>query len=624
MGNVQTYDLRSAEFKAVIAGFADIIQHYKSLPSESASPSELLILTFRPNVTYGGVRISNAFLKIFLNPALSNISTRQFLWDSVAAQAGLYEFKVYRDRIKPLVDTGVCPFFVNFLGGHENFTFAELKQILQRQAVSDEQIIRNLVYLYEGLENRPAVTEPYPGTEQWETDVDFRDLMGHIDSMKNSMFFVFSMLETIDTTKAITFSEEINSIPNTVLRVPESIWSIIFQIVVACHALWLSKVTHNDLHYNNVWVQTLPSTKTYVVQVEDAFFTLTTSKKVKLFDFDRAYSYAHGNNPINDRVCIRNSQCNRNVAQLDIVKILCYVYKTFRDDDILSVFIPPNNDALKNYWKDVYSTNCFLRHGTYSVPEDEYTKLLQIDSIIRNIADRCPQFVSLGINTRIETKNLFIVHNAVFDNIGNIKLNILQRKISHAIAKQRIEGAEEQRFEAMEEVRIANQESQQARQEVQNAKQTIHELQNKLLECEQKLNTQQPEKRRKKTLLKNKQLFDALQNENLNLIQQLVEEGAEISEARILADNNKYIYGINVPFANNNRDIIKYILEKLDLQGILLTIKKIPDYVVDAIYYSSVKTNSKRDEALQDEINYFLTQGNEILSTEQMKQFASE
>jgi hypothetical protein len=216
------------------------------------------------------------------------------------------------------------------------------------------------------------------------------------------------------------------------------------------------------------------------------------------------------------------------------------------------------------------------------------------------------------------------VHNAVFDNIGNIKLNILQRKISHAIAKQRIEGAEEQRFEAMEEVRIANQESQQARQEVQNAKQTIHELQNKLLECEQKLNTQQPEKRRKKTLLKNKQLFDALQNENLNLIQQLVEEGAEISEARILADNNKYIYGINVPFANNNRDIIKYILEKLDLQGILLTIKKIPDYVVDAIYYSSVKTNSKRDEVLQDEINYFLTQGNEILSTEQMKQFASE
>lgn len=122
----------------------------------------------------------------------------------------------------------------------------------------------------------------------------------------------------------------------------------------------------------------------------------------------------------------------------------------------------------------------------------------------------------------------------------------------------------------------------------------------------------------------NQQLFQYFQEENLERIKQLVDQGAQISEARILNTNGDvnniydYNYGIYFPFIQNNRDIVKYILEKLVSQGeIIVGQNIIPRYVLIAVYYQGHINNRSRNEELQDSVRDYLSFGTEILSNEQ-------
>lgn len=122
----------------------------------------------------------------------------------------------------------------------------------------------------------------------------------------------------------------------------------------------------------------------------------------------------------------------------------------------------------------------------------------------------------------------------------------------------------------------------------------------------------------------NQQLFQYFQEENLERIKQLVDQGAQISEARILNTNGDvnniydYNYGIYFPFIQNNRDIVKYVLEKLVSQGeIIVGQNIIPRYVLIAVYYQGHINNRSRNEELQDSVRDYLSFGTEILSNEQ-------
>jgi hypothetical protein len=491
MGSTQSYELRSVEFKTITTNFSTIIAKYQSLRSDSASPSDTFILTFKPNVTHSGIAVAKAFLKIYLNPNLSNIADTSFPWNTVSAQAGLYELKVYRDRINQLITSHVCPFFVKFLAGSENMSYDELKNMLK---VSSQQIIRNLVYMYTQAQNRPALTEPYPSSNL-ERGQRFQQVYTHLSRKLNNMYFVCNMMEVMDRNTTRTFNEKITEEYRVNRQVTSLVWSVVFQIALACYALSLAKVTHNDLHDGNVWVETIPE-QNYVFLVESTYYRLKTTIRAKLFDFDRAYSFAHGNNPINDaEMCGEYSQCNTNIEQLDIVKLLCYMYETYKDDTILDVFAPPPQ---KTYWKNVFNNaNCFLQvvqgQRLLAVPQDEYRKLFAMPVIINNLAQKSTQHVlSNPVNflNDVTPENFYVLDSTAFDNVGNVNSAKISRRFSRFfVEKTKLERDEYYRNMYVQEKDKLKVECDEKIKQIK--KQTIKELNQKQQETQQALLTAQ-------------------------------------------------------------------------------------------------------------------------------------
>ena len=88
---------------------------------------------------------------------------------------------------------------------------------------------------------------------------------------------------------------------------------IFVNIVKGIKNLKQRQIAHNDLHYNNIFVQRLP---------DNTYNTF-------IYDFDRSYSPALGNNPVlNNEICTgycESTQCNRYDNWLDFFKILHYI-----------------------------------------------------------------------------------------------------------------------------------------------------------------------------------------------------------------------------------------------------------------------------------------------------------
>ena len=460
MGNRQGYELRNSEVIDLnIDDILNIVKTYDTFASTTASPSETLIVTFKDNnVTYDNVVIEKAFLKIFINPEVSYFRTPWSNNSVSFSYAGLYEFKVYRDRIKPLVDTGVCPFFVKFLGGNEILTYEQLKQLLQtRTDFNENNLLRNLLYLYEDRNNRPALNQNNPSLQDVMQSSNYLQTSTNYFNIHTSLTtirFVFSMLEAIDKSTTIQLHNMLqNNSRSTNRTITDETWIVIFQIALACYALFQSKVTHNDLHANNVFVETLTESTQYIFKVQNMYYTFTTNKKAKLFDFDRAYSSVHGVNPmINSvpRFCESLSVCNKNIEQIDIVKVLCslsFYYPNHRAN-IIDLFIPGNippgeRTTLQQYWMYVFSQenpSCLLQQQrNQSVPRINYNKLLNFEAIISNIASKTNEIkTSTTIDTHnVNSNNLYVIEQENFDNLGNVILDkVTAKKVNYLVQSQ--------------------------------------------------------------------------------------------------------------------------------------------------------------------------------------------
>ena len=65
--------------------------------------------------------------------------------------------------------------------------------------------------------------------------------------------------------------------------------SIIFQLIYALYIMKIFKITHNDLHFENILVQELPSPRLMTFNFQSGFYvTFSTNVLVKFFDWDHA------------------------------------------------------------------------------------------------------------------------------------------------------------------------------------------------------------------------------------------------------------------------------------------------------------------------------------------------
>ena len=86
------------------------------------------------------------------------------------------------------------------------------------------------------------------------------------------------------------------SSPDRIL-VPRDFYSIIFQLFYCLYVMDAYKIQHSDLHFGNIFVQTLPSSINMKFNINGKVKYLQTEYIVKIYDFDRAVVDSLGPNP---------------------------------------------------------------------------------------------------------------------------------------------------------------------------------------------------------------------------------------------------------------------------------------------------------------------------------------
>ena len=96
-----------------------------------ASPSDAWIITLTNNVTdkYGN-KINKAFLKIYSNLSFFNIYENDFNILKKAVTGLTYETQIYKYIVTPLVDYGICPNFIRYIGNGTMCSYDNLYHIL--------------------------------------------------------------------------------------------------------------------------------------------------------------------------------------------------------------------------------------------------------------------------------------------------------------------------------------------------------------------------------------------------------------------------------------------------------------------------------------------------------------
>ena len=345
-----------------------------AMGSNSASPTDTFIIMYkkrRPfypfknnsateniyNMYDTVVHTDSVFYKVFIDDTSLPIDYDRDL--RTGFQAGIYEFQIYRDVIKPLLDFKISPHFIRYYTIIQGASFDQYKERFDylnlTPPISEDQILRNINYMYKFKARRPALTTSVSPMEDFLTE--------RTKSIYRSLKFNILGLMPINKTTTMTLSDYLQTnYPASTPITPDGInnlYIIYFQILQAVYSLFKSGTVHNDLHSGNVWITTRPKKTDIRYHINGQTYNIRTNICVRIYDFDRAYSVRLGDNPglgDNERA---SSQTNELIPMKDFLKVYCYVDGYFKRS-----LITNKSDVLfselDKFYKD---TRCFLRDG---------------------------------------------------------------------------------------------------------------------------------------------------------------------------------------------------------------------------------------------------------------------
>jgi len=249
--------------------------------------------------------------------------------------------------------------------------------------------------------------------------------------------------------RSIKFFDFINNIIIPKIDTTRNIlWETLFQIVAACYAMSLSKMVHNDLHSNNIFIEDLGDEKTFLYVINDIPYILKTRYKVLIYDFDRGYVNRLGNNELlrPNFDCKYNRQCNHFVDNKDILKIMCNVFvplvrtTSTTLPDLLNILLSSlgpdiNNEIFKMYTNANSSfDDCFF--GPYLNTEQDtfFGKFYTSSEIVKNIGNNLPKYTIEDFSD-IDTDKLYVCNSVFFNTNGEINKTEYNRIFDETIVK---------------------------------------------------------------------------------------------------------------------------------------------------------------------------------------------
>jgi len=451
------------DFCSNLTEFSDIckisncIESVNGLPSTSASNTDAWVVNFKNGVKYDSSQIEKGFIKLWLSRTcveykLTNVFDRNC--QNITGKNNLikkhleeidslnYEAKVYRDIIKDLVDSNICPNFIRFLGLGQNCSFSNVSGMLESTLGTYNNNIafyRNVLFLirFEGKGKkvkRPSTTDidsileyvnNTDNTYKKLYDDNFAPLKTIID---NSTFTVLLNEAIKDNTEPwfeharYLFDENDQPRPD--------VWKLLFQLMAAIYAMSLSGLNHNDLHLNNSWVEPCEEKDVSYVYGGQTF-NFKTSYVVKVFDFDRSYNKRLKNNDILDTYCSSSSQCNKYIPNIDAMKVIGDLYIGFDKrpncQQILLNICASNPTSLILLQKTWGNGHYLVNPGTkIGLTTKDYKGFSSVFHILQKIA-LLGDINSSPNNATIE--DTYICHEDMFDENGKIKPTNVSHKI---------------------------------------------------------------------------------------------------------------------------------------------------------------------------------------------------
>jgi len=365
-------------------------RNLKGVKSNSASPSDILVFDFSPNSNYNGESIRGGFQKIFISNFESLYRNNRYLLTKEAVEstdALYYEYYVYIEKIRNLLEKNVNPHFVKVLGGVRDTSYDNFEKYVESKIgvpISRIQLRNNFV------ENLNHIGNLIPGRESLTKNYNGAYYDRNLDRILSQARYGFILTEGVDfdnTVNSLSTFENLQVGRSTTLKTFLSIlkdtldsgstsekskvvnlmYMFYFQIISACYAIYLAGLNHNDLHPGNVIIKKI-SPRINEYNIEGNKWTIYTEYTCMLYDFDRA-NCENYRNELNDIIYRRNigNLTNTLASTKDIAKALFYTYTTLVDsygtklrdasgnvlvDSVLSVISKPsvNKDLIGNFF----------------------------------------------------------------------------------------------------------------------------------------------------------------------------------------------------------------------------------------------------------------------------------
>lgn len=328
------------------------------LPGDTGSPSDQWIINFTKGTVYEKMPISQAFLKLWVSPKTVKDFHKNEEVTCFTSVVGLdYERKIYKIIIRDVLDFEVCPNFVKYLGDGVHCSYADVYNLANTKNWQEKQnkrhdqedgresmdlnwhLQRNITYMLNEIKKRPGIYEDEIDKNIIKKPTDIQsDFIKHesyeeewkwymlpLDSVKKYTYDLLVNESMGKDMKCAKFFTDILDINDESVEV----WRVIFQIMVACYTMSLCKMTHNDLHLNNIYVVKLPDEKNFVYNINNNVYAFKSSYLVKVYDFDRSYAQQLGRNPVLDDVSLELdsfSQTNDLFGNRDAIKIWAFLY----------------------------------------------------------------------------------------------------------------------------------------------------------------------------------------------------------------------------------------------------------------------------------------------------------
>ena len=438
--------------------------------ANSASPTDIYILDMKSNFLYEGEHVKTIYMKTFISSMDMNIRMRSASKNLDKELA--YEYMVYLSKIKDIVKLNICPYFVKVLGGNLKVSKYDITSLLSKKikdsmgnSLIDNDItkrfLRNMTHVYYYDDNRPSI----------ETPINITHLSPNLDLTNFLLKANYGYFMTEGTPNTITLQDYIRNNLNSASI--DNFNIILFQLIVACRAMNLAKLGHNDLHDDNILVEKLDNDVKRCFLTNDGknnkVYTIISPLRLRVYDFDR--SFINGAHPyINDILLSTtgSSMSNNLVQKRDLAKIFSYffiesngynrpgaildpskypstyTYKRTFLQNIANVLIKDSKDPFSDLKAFYEESGNFLNKTPNS--GRNYDRDFTIfnrswDEMLDAAYDLLPSYAKYDLTTqkgelcdRITDFDVYYMFPQAFDDEGNINLRELE-KIKSSVIK---------------------------------------------------------------------------------------------------------------------------------------------------------------------------------------------